>query len=178
MDKLPVDSRTAERLTLGTDEVTVLATSAETGSALFAVMVRMPPGGSPPVMHRHDPGEVYYVVDGQFNFHTGGPDESVQRFSAGPGQVVPLAGGTPHTVRNESDSDASAFVVRATGVPMENFSRAAAALAIDRPPSMDAVLAIAQQQGIELLAPIPDLNPEQRMARISWRSRSQIPCPD
>lgn len=113
MDKLPVDSRITERLTLGTDEVTVLATSAETGGALFAVVVRMPPGGGPPVMHRHDPGEVYYVVDGQFTFYTGGPDESVQRFSAGPGQVVPLAGGTPHTVRNESDSDASAFVVPA-----------------------------------------------------------------
>lgn len=68
-------------------------------------------------------------------------------------------GGTPHTVRNESDSDASAFVVHAPGAPMENFSHAAAALAIDRPPSMDAVLAIAQQESIELLAPIPDPQP-------------------
>jgi hypothetical protein len=48
MAKSPVDSDTAERLTLGTDELTVLATSAETGGASFAVMVRMPPGGGPP----------------------------------------------------------------------------------------------------------------------------------
>jgi len=155
MDKLPVYSDTAERLTLGTDELTVLATSAETAGALFAVMVRMPPGGGPLVMHRHDPGEVYYVVDGQFTFYTGGPDTPVERFTAGPGQVVALAGGTAHTVRNESDADASAFVVHAPGAPMENFSRAAAALAADQPPRMEAVLAIAQRQGIELLGPIP-----------------------
>lgn len=159
MDKLPVDSDTAEQLTLGTDTLTVLATSAETGGALFAVMVRMPPGGGPPVMHRHDPGEVYYVVDGQFTFYIGGPDAPAQRINAGPGQVVTLTGGTPDTVRNESDADASAFVVHAPGAPMENFSRAAAALAIDRPPKMEAVLAIAQREGIELLGPIPVTQP-------------------
>jgi hypothetical protein len=59
MDMLPVDLVAAERLCLGTDEITILATSAQTGGALFAVEVRMPPGGGPPVMHRHDPGEIY-----------------------------------------------------------------------------------------------------------------------
>jgi hypothetical protein len=49
MDKLPVDFATAERLLLGLDRITVLATSAQTGGALFAVEIRMPPGGGPPV---------------------------------------------------------------------------------------------------------------------------------
>ena len=38
---------------------------------------------------------------------------------------------------------------------MEGFSRAAAALAAAGPPTMDAVLAIAAENGIELLGPVP-----------------------
>lgn len=155
MDKLPVEYGTSERLALGSDEITILATSGQTNGALFAVEVRMPPGGGPPVMHRHDPGEVYYVLDGEFTFYVGGYGGPVRRSTAVAGQVVPLAGGTPHTIRNESTADAVAFVVHAPGMPMENFSRAAAALAADGNPSMEAVLAIAADHGIELLGPIP-----------------------
>jgi mannose-6-phosphate isomerase-like protein (cupin superfamily) len=152
MDKLPVDYAHREHLSLGGDEVTILATCAETGGALFAVEMRMPPGGGPPVMHRHEPGEVYRVMQGEFTFYSeeaGG----VRRFTAGAGQVVPLAGGTPHTVRNESSAEAVAFVVHAPGAPMETFSRAVAAAgdALD----MAAALEIAQRCGIELLGPVP-----------------------
>jgi hypothetical protein len=47
-----------------------------------------------------------------------------------------------------------AFVVHAPGAPMENFCRAAAALAAGGEPNMDAVLAIAQRHGIELLGEV------------------------
>ena len=151
---LPVDRAVAECLRLGTDEITVLATTEQTRGALFAVEVRMPPGGGPPVMHRHDPGEVYYVLSGEFTFYVGDAS-GVRRVTARAGDVVPLAGGTPHTVRNESAADAVAFVVHTPGAPMEGFSRAAAALAASGEPSMDAVLGIAEQHGIELLGPIP-----------------------
>ena len=155
MDMLPVYSATHERLQLGTDEVTVLTTSAQTGGALFTVLIRMPPGGGPPVLHRHDPGEVYYVLQGEFAFITQDPDGRVHRWTAGPGAVVPLAGGTPHTIRNESGADAVAFVVHAPGGPMEGFLRAGAALAAGGDPDMDAVLAVAAQHGIEILGPVP-----------------------
>ena len=152
MDMRPVDSDTNERLRLGTDEITVLATCAQTGGALFAVAMRMPPGGGPPVLHRHDPGEVYHVLEGEFTFYAGEP---LTRTVAGAGDVVPLAGGTPHTVRNESDADAVAFVVHAPGAPMEGFCRAAAALAAEGEPTMEAVLEVAARSGIELLGPVP-----------------------
>ena len=138
---------------MGLDEITVLTTSAQTDGALFAVEIRMPPGGGPPVMHRHDPGEVYYVKKGEFTFYVGGADDPTRRrVTARSGDVVALAGGTPHTVRNESSEDAIAFVVHAPGAPMERFLRAAAAL---DEPNMDAVLAVAARNGIELLGPIP-----------------------
>jgi DNA-binding phage protein len=38
---------------------------------------------------------------------------------------------------------------------MEGFMRAAAALAADGNPEIDAILAIAAQHGIELLGPVP-----------------------
>jgi quercetin dioxygenase-like cupin family protein len=158
MDMLPVEPvelSAGERIALGSDELCVLATSAQTGGALFAVTVRMPPGGGPPLLHRHAPGEVYHVLSGEFVFYVGDSDGTVHRLTAAAGQVVPLAGNTPHTVRNESDADALAFVVHAPGAPMEQFSRAAAALAATSEPTMDAMLTLAERHGIEMLGPVP-----------------------
>jgi len=140
---------------MGSDELCVVATTAQTGGALFAATVRMPPGGGPPVMHRHAPGEVYHVLEGEFTFYVGPTDGTVRRFTATAGQVVPLAGNTPHSIRNESDAEALAFMVHAPGAAMERFSRAAAALAAAGEPTMDAVVAIAERHGIDLLGPIP-----------------------
>ena len=71
----------------------------------------------------------------------------MRRVTAAAGAVVPLAGGTPHTIRNESGADAVAFMVHAPGAPMEGFIRAAAAAAADGAPTMDAILAIAADNG-------------------------------
>jgi uncharacterized RmlC-like cupin family protein len=81
----------------------------------------------------------------------------VHRATAGPGDVVPLAGGLPHTIRNESDRPAVAFVVHAPGAPMEGFARAVADAAVAGPPDMATVLQIAARSGIELLGPVPSL---------------------
>ena len=156
MDKLPVDHSEAERLQLGPDQLTVMTTSAQTNGALFAVEVRMAPGGGPPIMHRHDPGELYQVLEGEFTFYIGDPVDRVERITATAGQVMPLAGGTPHTVRNESDGDAVAFVVHAPGPPMEQFTRAAANLATRGDVDMATLLHLADQHGIEMLGPVPE----------------------
>ncbi|HET9423512.1 MAG TPA: cupin domain-containing protein [Nocardioides sp.] len=154
MDKLPVDPATAERLKVGPDEMKVLASTADTGGALFALEMRMAPGGGPPVMHRHASGEVYHVIEGEFTFHLGLGDDARQ-VTARAGDTVPMAGGTPHTIRNESDADAVAFVVHAPGAPLEDFSRAAALLAAEREPTIEDVLALAERHGIDMLGPIP-----------------------
>jgi hypothetical protein len=72
--------------------------------------------------------------------------------------LVRSNGGVGPLVRRDAEglANAVAFVVHAPGSPMENFSREAALAATD-PPDMDAVLAIAQRHGIELLGPIPAL---------------------
>src|SRR6201991_1146438 len=118
MDKLPVDRAGCERFLLGSDEITVLASAERMGGDLFAVEIRMLPGGGPPVLHRHAPGEIYYVREGEFTFYVDDGD-GVRRTTAGPGDVVPLKGSTPHTIRNESAAPAVADVVHAPGGPME-----------------------------------------------------------
>jgi mannose-6-phosphate isomerase-like protein (cupin superfamily) len=136
-----------ETLRMGGDEITVLTPSTDTQGDLFAVEVRMQPGGGPPVMHRHAPSEVYRMLTGELVFYVTGPDGTVRR-TATAGDTVALAGGTPHTIRNESQDEAVAFCVHAPGGPMEGFTRAVVALAVDAAPSMDDVLSVAGRHGV------------------------------
>jgi mannose-6-phosphate isomerase-like protein (cupin superfamily) len=159
MDMLPVDSDHAEHWLLGSDQITVLATGDQTGGDILAVEVRMPPGRGPPVLHRHAPGEVFLVTSGELAFYVGDdPTAGIRRVLARAGDVVPLRGGTPHTVRNEGTVDAVAFVVHSPAAVMEGFTRAAAALAAQSPgvpPTTADVLAVAARHGVELLGPVP-----------------------
>jgi mannose-6-phosphate isomerase-like protein (cupin superfamily) len=160
MDMLPVDKTSAtEVLQVGTERATVLATTQETNGDLFAVELQMPPGGGPPVMHRHAPSEIYRVLSGEFTFYITGYDGITTRRVARAGETVTMAGNTPHTVRNESLEDAVALQVHAPGGPMEGFTRSAAEMAASHTPTIEEVLALAQRNGIELLGPVPDVAP-------------------
>jgi len=77
---------------------------------------------------------------------------SVGRTGASPGAA---AGKHAHTVRNETQRDAVAFVVYAPGPQMEQFCRTAADLATRGDVDMTTVLRLAQQLGIEMLGPVP-----------------------
>ena len=139
-----------DKLLVGMDEIVLLASS----DGLLAAEVRMPPGGGPPVLHRHDAEEVYRVEAGRFAIYREQPDGGLERVDAGPGDVVHIGSRTPHTVRNEADAPARAYVVYSPGAPMEGFVRAAAALAADGPPALAAVLAVAERHGVEMTRPL------------------------
>jgi oxalate decarboxylase/phosphoglucose isomerase-like protein (cupin superfamily) len=150
-----IDRNPDDHIMVGTDEVTVRLPSATTGGALMAAEVRLSPGGGPPVLHRHDPEELYRVERGTLTFYVEEADGGVERIEAGPGAVVHLPGGRAHTVRNESGGDAAGFVVFAPGAAMERFVRAAGALAAAGPPAMADVLDLAERHGVEMGAPVP-----------------------
>jgi mannose-6-phosphate isomerase-like protein (cupin superfamily) len=145
---------TGERIRLGGDEVTVRVGSAESDGAVLAVEVRIPPGGGPPGLHRHDPAETYRVERGELAIYLGGAGvgDDVERIVAGAGAVVHIPAGREHTVRNESGHEAAAYVTFVPGAPMEGFIRAAAALG-DAP--MEEVLAVASRHGVALTRPVP-----------------------
>lgn len=155
MDMLPVDiHKTAETLRVGSEEAVVVATSAETGGDLFVIELRVPPGGGPPVMHRHAPSEVFRVLSGELAVYVSGPDGTTRRRTASAGETITFAGDTPHTIRNESSEMAVVFWVHAPGAALEAFARAAAALAQAGAPTMEDVLSVAHHSGIELLGPV------------------------
>jgi mannose-6-phosphate isomerase-like protein (cupin superfamily) len=139
-------TRDQDRLTVGADELRFRVTSADSDGALLAFEIRMPPGGGPPALHRHDPAELYRVESGGFAFYIGAEDGSVTRSTAGAGEVVAIPGGREHTIRNESTSDAAAFVVLAPGADFESFVRAAA--------GSEDVAALAAAHGIEITRPL------------------------
>jgi mannose-6-phosphate isomerase-like protein (cupin superfamily) len=128
-----------DTIRVGADELQFKVAS----EALLAVEVRMPAGGGPPGLHRHAADEIYRGERGELTIYLG--DE---RVPLGPGDVVHIPGGSAHTVRNETDEEALAYVVYSPGVEMEAFVRAAAELDA---PDPAAVVALAQRHGIEFV---------------------------
>jgi len=130
---------------LGRDEITVRVTSDDSDGRLLAAEVLIPPGGGPPALHRHSPEEVYRGTAGELAVYLQ-QDGEVRRIAVTPGVVVHIPGGRAHTVRNESDADARAFVVFTPGAEIERFFRAAAAAPHE-------IAALAARHGVEF---VPD----------------------
>jgi mannose-6-phosphate isomerase-like protein (cupin superfamily) len=141
-----------DELTVGSDRISFKLTSEQSGGDVAIFEVTIPPGGGPPMLHRHDPFELYRVRSGELSIYLEGKDGRVSRTVAGPGSVVPINGGLEHTIRNESDRDAEAMVVFSPGEPMERFARAAGEHGRDP----HEVLALAWAHRIEITRSIED----------------------
>jgi len=118
--------------------------------------LRMPPGGGPPMLHRHEPFELYRVRVGELAVYLEGKDGAVTRTVAGPGAVVAIGAGLEHTVRNESDEEVEAVVVFSPGEPMERLARAAGDLGRAGAPAEDEVVAVARAHGTEITRSIEE----------------------
>jgi mannose-6-phosphate isomerase-like protein (cupin superfamily) len=145
-----------DEISVGRDRIRFKVTSEQSGGEVAVFEVRMPPGGGPPMLHRHEPFELYRVRSGELAIYLEGKDGAVTRRVAGPGSVVPIGAGLEHTVRNESDEDAEAVVVFSPGEPMELFARAAGDLGRGGPPAEAEVMALARAHGIEVTRSIDE----------------------
>jgi mannose-6-phosphate isomerase-like protein (cupin superfamily) len=146
----------ADEIRVGRDRIRFKVTNEQSGGELAVLEVRMPPGGGPPMLHRHEPFELYRVRSGELAIYLEGKDGNVTRTVAGPGAVVPIGSGLEHTVRNESDEEAEAVVVFSPGEAMERFARAAGELGRGGAPAEDELLALARTHGIELTRSIDE----------------------
>ena len=157
MNKTGTLSNNADGITVGGDQLTFRVTSEQSAGALTAVEVRMRAGGGPPVLHRHDPFEVYRVEHGELTFYVEDDGGTVRRTVGGPGTVASIPGGREHTIRNESRDEARAFVVFSPGAEMERFVREAGALAERGSPALQEVLAVASSHGIEMTRSLEEI---------------------
>jgi oxalate decarboxylase/phosphoglucose isomerase-like protein (cupin superfamily) len=142
---------------VGSEEIEFEVDSTEGAGGLVAAVVRMPPGGGPPALHRHEPSELYRVERGELTFYVEDDEGAIRRRVAGAGETVAIAGRREHTIRNESGAEAVAFVVYAPGAGMEAFVRAAADLAAEGQPAIERVLGVAAEHGIEITRPLAEV---------------------
>jgi mannose-6-phosphate isomerase-like protein (cupin superfamily) len=146
----------ANELRVGAEVVTLRVDTAESDGALLAFEVAMPAGGGPPLLHRHEPAEVYRVESGEFAMYLEDEAGEIERVVARAGDVVHIAAGRAHTIRNESDEHARAYVTFVPAGGFEAFARGASELAADGPPKPDDIVALAERNGIEFVGPVPD----------------------
>jgi quercetin dioxygenase-like cupin family protein len=145
-------------LVLMGDRLRFLATAAESGGAMTAIEVVMPPGGGPPGLHAHDPAELVVVQEGTITALRGSPP-APERIDATPGDAVVIPGGTPHTIRNLSDRPARYVTVFSPSGGIEGFLVSAAGAvegAPGGPPSPELVarvLALAEEHGMTMFPP-------------------------
>lgn len=129
------------------------ATAEDTGGSLALWEQQLPHGSSPP-LHTHEEDEAWCVLDGELTFVCGD-----QRLRASTGCFVFGPRGVPHSFRVESPT-ARMIGLTAPGGSEPFFfetGRPAEALTIppapDAPPDLDAMIAVAQQYGMQVVGP-------------------------
>jgi len=88
----------------GGDYVTYKARSAETGGAYFCFEVRTTPGFGPP-LHTHAYRELFYVLEGSYEFTVKRGDR-LETFTGAAGTSVAIPPNVPHTFKNASEHPA------------------------------------------------------------------------
>lgn len=134
--------------------MTFKALAADTGGRLCVWEQLLPHRSSPPLHVHHDDDEAWFVLDGELTFQVGD-----SRWSAGPGCFAWAPRRRKHTFLVESQSARllalavpgrfDAFV-RATGRPAESPTLPPPP---EGPPDMAALLAAAQEHGVEIVGP-------------------------
>jgi quercetin dioxygenase-like cupin family protein len=152
----PEEGRTL--LIAGGDYVTFRVTSAETGGAFFCFESSTLPGFGPPP-HAHDYWELFYVLEGSYEFTLQRADR-LETFVGGPGTSIAVAPNVPHTFRNAGEQPARMLFVNQPaalqpffeeiGVPVERAGVAPADLA---PPDFAAFGAALERHDVHIVAP-------------------------
>jgi quercetin dioxygenase-like cupin family protein len=152
-----VTKRGGESYQIGPELVTLKVLTAESGGRYLVIEVTTPPGGGPPI-HTHPSDEVFFVVEGEFEFPTI-RDGEIQAVKGSAGESVHIPGSAPHTYRNVGNDYGTLIGVLAPGGEMEGFFKEGGVLYTEMPkrPGLDAqpdfprMMAAAQKYKVEFL---------------------------
>ena len=83
-----------------TDVTTIKASGADTSGRLLVLQVTVPPGGGPPVLHRHDYSEVFLFQEGDFEVSTVDENYVLDTIKVGAGDTVSIPSMVWHNFKN------------------------------------------------------------------------------
>jgi quercetin dioxygenase-like cupin family protein len=148
----------------GGDYVTYKVRSEETDGAYFCFEVTTTPGFGPP-LHTHDYRELFYVLEGTYEFALKRGDE-VETITGAAGTAIAVPPNVPHTFKNAGDGPARLLFVHQPaalesffeefGVPVGRPGETPEGL---EPPDFAAMGAALERNGVRVLhAPQPAPN--------------------
>jgi mannose-6-phosphate isomerase-like protein (cupin superfamily) len=105
-----------------TDVTTIRASGANTSGKLLVLEVTVPPGGGPPVFHRHEYSEVFLFQEGEFEVSTVDENYAPNTFEVGAGDTVSIPSMVWHNFKNVGVTPGKFVAVHSPAV-MEDFMR-------------------------------------------------------
>jgi quercetin dioxygenase-like cupin family protein len=143
---------------IGPEMVTIKVPGAESEGTHLVIEVATPAGGGPP-LHTHPAQEIFFVLEGEFEFPTVRDGRTVTT-RASAGAVVHIPGGIPHTYHNVGSGLGRVLGVLSPAADMEGFFMEAGLLVEDptHPPApapfdMERFLALSRKYHMENLLP-------------------------
>jgi quercetin dioxygenase-like cupin family protein len=150
----PGEGRTV--LVGGADYITYKVRSAETDRAFFCFEASSSPGFGPP-LHSHGYRELFYVLEGQYEF-TIEQDGSLRSIVGEAGTAVSVDADVPHTFRNAGDRQGRLLFVHIPAALEEFFeeygvpvSRPGETPEAAEPPDFGAMAAALERNGVKVL---------------------------
>lgn len=104
-----------EHALLGADIVTIKAPGKATGGKLLVLEVTVPPGGGPPMLHRHEYTEMFYVLSGEFIVNTL-MNGSGKMHTLHEGDTIAIPSMAWHTFKNAGKTPGKLLVVHNSAV--------------------------------------------------------------
>jgi mannose-6-phosphate isomerase-like protein (cupin superfamily) len=111
-----------EHFLVVTDVVTIKASGQETSGTMLVLEVRVPPGGGPPVLHRHRYAETFYILEGEFEVDTADAENRLNTRKITAGDTVSIPSMAWHNFKNVGAGPGKFIVVHSPAV-MESFIR-------------------------------------------------------
>jgi quercetin dioxygenase-like cupin family protein len=138
----------------GGDRVTYKVRSSETDGSYFCFEVSTTPGFGPP-LHTHSYRELFYVLEGEYEF-TLERDGELQTITGAAGTTVAVPPNVPHTFKNATGAPARLLFVHEPAALEEFFEEFGVPVdddAAPRPPELRAMAAALERNGVHVLAP-------------------------
>jgi quercetin dioxygenase-like cupin family protein len=141
-----VHAEEGERINAFGNEGIFKLTGENTGGTFTLMLGVVPPGGGPPLHVHNVDDEFFIIVEGRYNFLIAGAWTEV-----GPGAVVYLPRGTPHTFKNMGDKPSRHWAILNPSGFETFYARCAEVFAAPGPPDFARIGAISQEHGYGII---------------------------